>query len=383
VKPRQHRHRAFVIPLLVILVGAVLAIVLTPASAPDNSDPSSYATGNDGTYALYQLVGAVGGHPQRLSGSGFASSLRSGSTLVEAAPSTAFSPGQVRGLLRFARAGGTVLYALDRPTIDAPVLAALGLRKVGASAGPSWRERLPLGGGPELVVETGRATEVVSNGGNSLPVLGPSKSPVASVESLGLGRVVVLGSEAPISNRLLRDHGDGQFALLALRVRPGSRVLFDEIHHGYTAGDGVGELLLGTPLGLAAVLAAAVLLLFLISSGRRLGRPLPPPELVSRRSTDDHLDALAELYARTGDQRALAARYLEELRASGAQAPLRSGEGGDLSRRLRLLTSELEAAAREPLNSTRLRQLARASDAVQREIAGEPSPDHAAEVRQR
>jgi hypothetical protein len=369
--------------LLVIVVGAVLAIVLTPAPAPDNSNPSSYATGNDGTYALYQLVGAVGGHAQRLAGSGFASSLRSGSTLVEAAPSTPFNPGQMRGLLRFVRAGGTLLYALDRPAIDAPVLAALGLREAGSIAGPSWHERLPLGGGPELVVQTGRATGLVPNGANSLPVLGPSKSPVAVVESLGMGQVIVVGSEAPISNRLLRDRADGQFALLALRVRPGSRVLFDEIHHGYTAGDGVGELLFGTPLGLAAVLAAVVLLLFLISSGRRLGRPLPPPELMSKRSTDDHLDALAELYARTGDQRALAARYLDELSASGPGVALEGGDYGDLSRRLRLVTAELEAASREPLDARRLRKLARASDAVQREIAGEPSPDRAAEVRQR
>jgi hypothetical protein len=367
----------------VVLVGGVLVIALSPTPTPDNSDPSSYATGNDGTYALYQLVAAVGGRPERMTGGGFAASLRQGSTLVEAAPSTAFSTGQIRELVNFVNKGGTLLYALGSPRIDAPVLAALSLRPAGKVAGPSWRERLPLGGGPDLLVETGRAKGLVSEGGTSLALLGPAHSPVAVVQTLGHGRVVVLGSEASISNRLLRDHGNASFALLALGVRPGSSVLFDEIHHGYTAGDGVGALLFGTPLGLAAVLAMVVLLAFLISSGRRLGRPLPPPELVSRRSTDQHLDALAELYARAGDQRALAQRYLDDLRATSGVVPVEGGGDGDLRRRLRLITSELEAASREPLNPRRLRELARETDSVQREIAGELSPEQAAEVRQR
>jgi hypothetical protein len=366
----------------VVLVGAVLVIALSPTPAPDNSDPSSYATGNDGTYALYQLVAAVGGHPQRMAGGGFAASLRQGSSLVEAAPSAAFSQGQIRELVSFVSKGGTLLYALGSPKIDDPVLAALGLRPAGTVAGPSWRELLPLGGGSALLVETGRADALISQGGTSLPLLGPTRSPLAVLQSLGRGRVVVLGAEGPISNRLLRDHGNASFALLALRVRPGSTVLFDEIHHGYTAGDGVGALLFGTPLGLAAVLAAVVLLAFLISSGRRLGRPLPPPELVSRRSTDDHLDALAELYARAGDQRALAQRYRDDLRATSGAFTLEGQGDGDLSRRLRLLTSELEAASRGPLKPRRLRELARETDSVQREIAGELSPDQAAEVRQ-
>lgn len=383
MRPVQSRRRAFLVPLLVVLVGAVLVIALSPTPAPDNSDPSSYATGNDGTYALYQLVAAVGGRPERMAGGGFAASLRQGSTLVEAASSTAFSTGQIRELISFVSKGGTLLYALGSPKIDDPVLAALSLRPIGKVAGPSWRERLPLGGGSALVVETGRAAGLVSQGGSSLPLLGPAHSPVAVVQSLGRGRVVVLGSEAPISNRLLRDHGNASFALLALRVRLGSKVLFDEIHHGYTAGDGVGALLFDTPLGLAAVLAAVVLLAFLISSGRRLGRPLPPPELVSRRSTDDHLDALAELYARAGDQRALAQRYLDDLRATSGALPVEGGGNGDLSRRLRLITTELEAASREPLKPRRLRELARETDSVQREIAGELSPDQAAEVRQK
>jgi hypothetical protein len=104
---------------------------------------------------------------------------------------------------------------------------------------------------------------------------------------------------------------------------------------------------------------------------------------VSRRSTDDHLDALAELYARAGDQRALAQRYLDDLRATSGVLPVEGGGDGDLSRRLRLITSELEAASREPLKPRRLRELARETDSVQREIAGELSPDQAAEVRQR
>ena len=379
------RRRAFLLPATVVVVGAALAVLITPAAGPDNSDPSSYATGRAGTWALYHLVSSLGAAPARLTGSGFRAALHPGETLVEAAPTVDFTAAQIKGIVSFVRGGGTLLYALGTPAVDAPVLSALGLTETATVPGGLWRESLPLGGQPRLLVEMGSASGLSHSGGTALPLLGPVQTPVAVLQQVGRGRAVVLGSEAPISNSGLRLGGDALFAALTTGARPGRRVLFDEIHHGYTLGDGARALLLGTPLGLATLLVAGVVLLFLASSGRRLGRPLPPPELVAVRTTEEQLDALAQLYSRTRDRRALAGRYLAELRALAGPELLRSsGEGSSsIARRLGALLADLEAASIQGVEPKRLTELAQSADGLERELAGAAPPPTTLEVTRR
>ena len=381
--PRS-RH-PFRLPAAVVVVGAALAILITPAAAPNNSDPSSYATGRAGTWAFYHLEASLGAVPTRLTGDGFAAALRAAGTLVEAAPTVSFTKAQVGDLVRFVRGGGTLLYAVGTTAVDAPILAAFGLTDRGSYPARDWREQLPLAGHAPLQVEMGRSVGLGYARATALPLLGPVAAPVAVVEQLGRGRAVVLGSEAPLSNYGLRQSQDALFAVLASGTTAGRRVVFDEIHHGYGLGDGTTALLLGTPLGLAAILVAVVVLLFLASRGRRLGRALPPPELVSVRTTEEQLDALAHLYARTSDRRAVAGRYLAELRASAGPAfgrmPDESGTplAGDLNR----LLGDLEAASHQGVEPKRLTELARRADSLERQLAGAATAPISPEVLER
>ncbi|MHB1526279.1 MAG: DUF4350 domain-containing protein [Candidatus Dormibacteria bacterium] len=371
------RGRPSLLPALVVVVGAVLAILIAPAAAPNNSDPSSYATGRAGTWALYHLLASVGAAPARLTGGGFRAALHSDETLVEAAPTIGFTSYQIKGMVRFVRGGGTLLYALGTPTVDGPVLTALGLSQTATVPGGSWRESLPLGGQPRLLVQTGPASGLGSAGATTLPLLGPAQDPVALLEQLGRGRAIVLGSESPISNGGLRQGQNALFTVLAAAASTGHKVVFDEIHHGYSLGDGAAALLMGTPLGLATLLVAGVGLLFLASSGRRLGRPLPPPELVAVRTTEEQLDALAQLYSRTRDRRAVAGHYLEELRARAGPELVRSSAAGSSAteRRLTALLAQLAAASTKGVERTRLTELVRSADRLERELAGAvPSP---------
>jgi len=375
VAPRS-RH-PLLLPAAVVAVGAALVILITPAAAPNNSDPSSYATGRSGTWALYHLEASLGAVPTRVTGSGFGGALQPADTLVEAAPTVSFTKAQVVDLLRFVRLGGTLLYAVGSAAVDAPILAALGLTTSGAYPAGRWREAFPLAGHAPLLVEMGPAVGLRYSGATALPLLGPVSAPVAVVEQLGRGRAVVLGSEAPISNAGLRQSQNGLFAVLASGTRPGRQVVFDEIHHGYSLGDGAAALLLGTPLGLAAILVAVVVMLFLASRGRRLGRALPPPELVSVRTTEEQLDALAHLYARTSDRRAVAGRYLAELKASAGPELGRTpgGRGTLLASELNRLLGDLEAASRLAVEPKRLTELARRADSLERRLAGAaPAP---------
>lgn len=365
------RWRRWALPAAVLTAGAILTVLLSPGPQPDNSNPSSFATGAAGTWALYHLAGDLGAQPSRLTGSSFAAALRRPAILVEAAPSTPFDPGQVRAVSRFLRSGGTLVLALGRTAVDRPLLASLRI-SLGKTVGPGpWRPLVPIGGQARLLVGSDSAPSLDSSAASAVPLLGTIRHPVALVERVGRGRAVVINSEAVLSNELLDKFGNAQFAVAALGLGRGARVIFDEIHHGYSLGDGAQALLLGTPLGLVTALAGLLLLVFRFSSGRRLGRPLPPAELVAVRSTTDHLEAVARLYARAGDRRAVATHYLRQLRARvAAGGPSSAAVAPDAAAPLHALMAELERATEEPVPPAELRRLARSADALGRELQG-------------
>lgn len=373
---------------LLLPLALVAALSVAPTPSPPG-DPSSFATGADGTYALYHLLQRSGYQAHRLTGAGFGSAVAGTDVLVEAAPSTPFSAGARRALVRFVRAGGTILYAVRTPRIDRPVLAALGLRLgrsvPGAGLAPV---DLPLGPGAPAALRLGPAREILGRPG-TLPLLGAPAAPLAVARPLGRGHVYVLGTLRPLSNRWLRVPANARLVLSLLGASRGAQVLLDEIHHGYNNGDGVGALIFGTSLGYALLVVLVVLAAFVATQGRRLGRPLPPPELATVRSTDDHLRAMAALYARTRDQRAVARRYHDQLfsvlagrvglppEASPAVMRESLAALGPAAAALAADTVDgLRTAAEHPVPPARLLALAAAADRCQRELGpgADPGP---------
>ncbi|MHB8394006.1 MAG: DUF4350 domain-containing protein [Candidatus Dormibacteria bacterium] len=371
--------------MAVVLLGCVLTIAIAPGVAPDNSSTSSYTTGRAGTWALFQLASRLGARTERLSGSGFSAALGPGETLVEAAPSTPFTRVQLRAVRHFLDAGGTLVYALGNRYVDAPMLASLAVTTGARTAARSWLELLPLGGSARLTVRWGAGPSLSAAGAQALPLVGSVAHPVALVEAVGRGRAVLLNSEVIISNAALRERDNAEFSAAVLGILPGRRVLFDEIHHGYSLGDGAEALLVGTPLGLVTALCALLVLTFLFTSGRRLGAPLPPAELVSVRSTADHLDALAQLYLRSKDRQAVAGRYLQQLRTRAGSLqhlpPTPGVEPSGLQSRFEAACRELEAAARTQVEPGRLRRLAEEADQLGRELEGADPKAEEVQVR--
>jgi hypothetical protein len=205
----------------------------------------------------------------------------------------------------------------------------------------------------------------------ALPLLGGEPHPAAEVVLLGKGEAIVLDSAYPFSNLGLRRAQDGLFAARVLGLARGRTVLFDEIHHGYQLGDGTAALLWGTTLGASALVLAALCLLFLASAGRRLGRPLPESQLLARRGTEDHLEAVANLYSRTGDRRAIAERYRVELAAAIANGPISSaGAGADDRVPARELLTVLEDASQEGTDGPTLVGLAERAARAALELSG-------------
>ena len=117
---------------------------------------------------------------------------------------------------------------------------------------------------------------------------------LATVATLGRGRVVALADPSPLQNRLLATADNAGFGLAA--AGDGRTVVFAEGAHGYGEASGLGAIPGRWQAALVGLTLAA--LLGVVAAGRRLGppedaaRPLPP----ARR---EYVDAVAVSLART------------------------------------------------------------------------------------
>lgn len=284
---------ALLVAFNMVLAGVDLA---SGGPAPGGPPSSSYATAPHGLAAYADLL-ARHGHPvRRLRTTLDAARLDPAGTLVVADP-TPLSAHEERAVRRFVEAGGRLVAAgrdvaplLERVLVRAPVWAP--------GATTSARPVVP-------VPEVANVALVRSGGGGSweepgasLPVLagsGSGRGVLATVATVGGGRVVALADASVFHNALLVRADNAAFAVAVAGER-GRPVAFAEAVHGYGDADGLGAVPRRWRWALGASVAAV--LVWMWSRGRRLGppeeaaRPAPPP----RRA---YVDAIAASLART------------------------------------------------------------------------------------
>jgi hypothetical protein len=268
---------------------------------------------------------------------------------------------------RWVQRGGTILLAVDEPTLA----ERLGLPiEVFGSGGEESFPRFTAKGEsyPAAAPDVSRllAGETVVFGPPGDDTWGEiDGDPLITIHEHGEGQIWLLHRPDVLANANLR--GDDN-AILACRLAdamlarsPGSRLAFDEYCHGLRDRPNAMELLFRPPvLGVTLqVLLVAVLVLW--HYGVRFGpiRPAPPPP---RRSKEEFLDAMAELLTRNGD-RAEAFRTVRNdlLRRLESELGLPAGtpveqtvseaagrRGIDPEPLLRLLTSDEPPGGRSP-----------------------------------
>jgi hypothetical protein len=372
--------------LVAVLTVLVLAVVMAGPAQSGDQDPSSYASGRAGTLALYDWLPAIGDSVQRID-SEF--DLGGIDVLISAAPldDYAFTAADDATLTAFLRGGGEAILAIADPVAAAAVLQPLqiGTDPSGlTSATPTQPcpsvSSVPLvapGGSP-----SGSVWSFWGGGGTLVPLLGSQLAPVAVAVPVGSGMLYLIGSEYPLSNDGLRRGGSAAFALGMLQGARGHRVGFDEVHHLGAAGSGDQGLtaVFQGPLLAAALLALAVVLAYLLTTGRRLGRPLARRDPTRVPSVVEHIDAVGHLLTRSRERGAVAARYAEELklrlgRVTGVEPRLPdpdfvamlAGFGGERSRAAGALLDEARRLAAGQPTETDLLELARRVDALERE----------------
>ncbi|HYV58793.1 MAG TPA: DUF4350 domain-containing protein [Acidimicrobiia bacterium] len=280
--------------VLVVVVNIVLSLVDSSTRGSDDTAPrsSSLSTGRDGLAAYAELLRRNGHDTEAQRGDLTADAVASSDTLVVLDP-VGLGRDEERAVRRFVERGGRLLAGgpgaaglLAAVFADPPVWSSAGIRDAG-----------PVGGAPEV---TGlRSVRTAGEGswsepGATTPVLGNASRTLATVATVGRGRVVALADPSPLQNRLLGTADNAGFGLLA--AGDGRAVAFAEGAHGYGHASGLGAIPGRWQAALVGLTLAA--LLGVVAAGRRLGppedaaRPLPPP----RR---DYVDAVAVTLART------------------------------------------------------------------------------------
>jgi len=298
-----------------IAVLTVLALIAVAAATPSTAtDPGSRSAGKPGTLALYTWLSELGFSTTRLSGQFDLSSM---DVLVINEPTTDFSDDDMGAVSAFVRGGGEVILASDSEGMmySGPLMTKLGISTTnGAHASGTGRVVEPLD-------DLGDAHDIPIGTGPSFRD-DPEVAPLVALDSTavvvekttgGGGPVFVIGSSVPLSNDGLRRLDTGPLVLAMLERARGVRVAFDEFHHGEIAEPGAGDIIY-SPVGLAGLLLALVIVVSLAITGRRVGRAIPAGDPGRVPSAGEYIAAMAALIERSQHRGGVADRYADELK---------------------------------------------------------------------
>lgn len=302
----------------ILLVLIIATVVLSPS--PDEEEgqgvPTTYSTTSNGTQAAYLLLRELGYQSERWEKSpselpadpAGTILIATGQTLLRFGTGSELFPEQDErdALIRFARAGGWIVYTGDFPFLF------LGT----GSVSQNWGKNPSLLGGvnesygalaPSPLTRDAAKISMLSNAhwefsdGNQVPVYGNVDDAVVVTWKLDKGRVIWWASPTPITNTGITREGNLSFFLDCVRaVKPGARpaettVLWDEYFHGYRGS--LWDYFRKTPVPWAVYQLALVAFFILLAFSRRSG-PLYIPTAESRLSPLEFVDTLGDLYRR-------------------------------------------------------------------------------------
>ncbi len=364
---------------VITLALAVAAFALRPSgTSAGDVRRSALRTTPDGVAGLYRAIARLG-PPTATRVTPLVDSDPLRGTLVILQPVRRPSPREVHELLEWVRGGGTLIHA---PRSDSPILDSLGLVRrtlveEGDSVGdaqapeavseldgsPLWSEDHPLTEGlptarpARYAIAPDTASRDNEDDGEAEEESGPDPVPfhplllsapdsaghrwaVAAFIPFAEGRIVAFADAAPLSNR---SADEAPLAVVAARAAialtsPGDSVFFDEFSQGLGASRSparaTADFLVGTPAGRASLHLGLVILLAFFCAGLRFGTPLPPT-IAARRSSLEHVRALATVYESAQARETAAILMLGRLaRASRLPPPRDPGEAGRLIARL-------------------------------------------------
>ncbi|MCC7449927.1 MAG: DUF4350 domain-containing protein [Anaerolineae bacterium] len=232
-------------------------------------------------------------------------------------PEASYSNEEADSVRRWVRRGNTLIVAGHQAQVNrllspfnVSVDYLFGREGYVTSSSPTL-SRPPLNkllGDPIYRVITSRSDVVTHIIVGSSPVLVSFKE--------GDGTVWVSGMLTPFTNRGLQDPGNARLILNLLSGVPARAIIaFDEAKHGFTEAPRsiFGWLVTSAP-GWGVVIAVILTMIYLALHGRRFGQALPIPDARLRREPVEYIQAMANLFRRSGQRAEILSHYRHQLR---------------------------------------------------------------------
>ena len=257
---------------LIVLIGAIALSLFRQIDPLTRADGSTLNNGRSGAQTLYNWLNDLGYNAQPT----ITDELQPNSQdriLFILAPNLEFSQWEQQNLERWIQAGGTLIWVQDR-NHPGDLLRLFHVRmrwqwltmQQATLTLPTlnW----PLVGNVDL--RASRRIEI--DCGQAAVHLGDCDSPVLVSFGYGQGQVYLMSTLFPFTNDGLRNGRNAQLVrnLVQLNAAPGSRILFDEIHH-----QAVSFWLVQTPAGWATILLVLLLAAYGAQSNQRFGNARP------------------------------------------------------------------------------------------------------------
>lgn len=317
---KLRRETILILSLILVLALVTGLGALFQAQQTANPSLSSSSNAPDGARALSLWLSAAGYQVEDQPGDQFAIPAGTAAVLI-LQPSVNISDAEWNVLAGWVRQGGVLLLAANQwstafsgnpfnvTASDTP-LSEYDL----LPPAPIFRTP-PLAQPAHLLIDS--VLDYSGSGGLAFLAIPPG--PVAWQIHLGQGQLLVFADASFLSNAGLKTTGNAQLALnLFSQVPQGSKVYFDEWHHGDRVNNplGVGPeaWLMQTPAGFAVLFAAALIFIGLVLAGRPFGTRLPLSKAQTRRGSLDFVNALANLNRRAGHRQAVMEYYDSELK---------------------------------------------------------------------
>ncbi|HEY0737614.1 MAG TPA: DUF4350 domain-containing protein, partial [Herpetosiphonaceae bacterium] len=242
--------------------------------------------------------------------------------LFTLAPEEQITEAQAEETLRWVRSGGTLILVVPDPPLfgnQNKLLEQLQATVINDDdLDPVERAEVvqPLLTDPPLLsvpVNTQSVLELSRD--DYVPLLSSKLGPSVVGLQEGRGYVYLATSVFPFSNQGLRETGSAALILnLLARAPRDATVLFNEFHHGYNTPPTLRGAILRQWWGWSAFYAVLVVVLYIVLTGRRFGRPIPLRADVARRASAEYIHSLAMLFRRARKQSYMLEHYRNQLK---------------------------------------------------------------------
>jgi len=276
-----------------ILLATALYLVQPRADSPEHSSNSDAANGSS---AALLFAEATGHHTAQMTGS--FNTPPPFSVMFVFTPTSPYTTDEANQLTAWVRtSGGLLVYAseLGDPELD----RALGVSRFNGMAGGVRYTATPAVAGVTTVSGAGGLVPLDPSA-TQVPLLRtPDGFVVAYVQTLGIGRVVVLADPLILCNGYLEKADNGAFLSDVISASgAGTTVTFDEYHHGLTASDFAPQSWLTTAWGAALLWLLVAVFFGLVLRGRRFGPLVGRPAELARSDAEWSV-AVGELLRRS------------------------------------------------------------------------------------